>query len=92
MKTRKIVKFLYLGKLIDRAKVLRAQGQHNEAIKSLKRALSIYPRYATAWNNSGSILSDLDHHKEALKCYEKALAISPEYKIARKNKARAMKR
>jgi tetratricopeptide (TPR) repeat protein len=81
------LKFLYLGKLIKRATILRAKGRYIEAIKPLKRALKLYPRYATAWNNVGNMLFNLGHFHWALECYNRALAISPSYKIAKKNKA-----
>ena len=81
------LKYLYLGRLIKRATLLRKQGKYTQAFKPLNRALKIYPRYPTAWNNRGNLLSDLGRYKEAIKCYDKALAISPGFRVAEKNKA-----
>lgn len=81
------LKFFYLGRLIKRANFLRAQGRFIEAIKPLKRALKIYPRYATAWNNKGNVYFNLGSYEKALRCYDKALVFSPGFAIAKQNRA-----
>jgi tetratricopeptide (TPR) repeat protein len=79
------LKFLYLGKLIKHASDLRRNGRYQEALKPLKHALKLYPRYATAWNNKGNVLFNLGYYKEAMDCYNRALKLSPGYKIAELN-------
>ncbi len=86
------LKFLYLGKLIKRATDLRLNGRYKEAIKPLQTALKIYPRYATAWNNKGNVLTKLGNYKEAIKCYDRALAISPNFEIAKMNRTLAVQK
>jgi hypothetical protein len=86
------LKFFILGRLIKRANDLRAKGRYKEAIKPLKTALFIYPRYATAWNNKGNIMFNMGDYTEAVKCYDKALALSPDYQLAADNKVLAMQK
>jgi hypothetical protein len=86
------LKFFYLGKLIRRGIEFRNQGRYRDALKPLQKALRLYPRYATAWNNKGNVLYNLGRYSEAVSCYDKALAFAPEYQMAAKNRALAAQR
>lgn len=84
------LKFFYLGKLLRRGSVLRRQGRYQEALRPLHKALRLYPRYATAWNNKGNVLYNLGRYAEAITCYDKALAYAPGYHTATKNRTMAI--
>ena len=54
-------------------------GRHEEAIKVLKRAISIKPDYADAWTNLGAALIDAGRPTEARLVLERAILINPDY-------------
>lgn len=80
------LKFMYLGRLIKRSNNLRQKGSYDKALKLIEKALSIYPRYETAWNNKGNVLNAKGKVKESLKCYDEAININPKYIMAWYNK------
>jgi len=45
-----------------------------EARKELEKAVTIYPRFANAWQDLGRVLESMDQPAEAKKAYEQALA------------------
>ena len=59
--------------------VLKDQGKLEEAIEAYKKALSLKPDYADAYNNMGNALKDQGKLEEAIEAYKKALSIKPDY-------------
>lgn len=49
------------------------------------------PKLASAWNNKGIDLDDLNNYDEAIKAWEKALEIKPQLVEAWNNKVNALK-
>jgi tetratricopeptide (TPR) repeat protein len=62
-----------------------------EAINAYKKALSINPDYAEAYNNMGVALKDLGKIDEAIKIFKKAILIKPHYVEAYNNLGNAYK-
>lgn len=79
------LKFFYLAKLIQEERKSRSKKDYKKALSYCDKAISIYPFFATAWNNKGNVLMNMGKKKDALKCYEKALDINPDYQPAKKN-------
>ena len=65
--------------------VLQDQGKLGEAILAYKKALSIKPDYADAYNNLGTVLQDQGKLGEAILAYNKAVSIKPDYAKAYNN-------
>ncbi|MBT4910785.1 MAG: tetratricopeptide repeat protein, partial [Alphaproteobacteria bacterium] len=59
--------------------VFRELNQFDEAIRSYKKAISIYPEYAEAFNNIGNIFKEQDQFDHAVDSYKMALSIDPYY-------------
>ena len=55
------------------------QGKLEEVIEAYKKALSIKPDYADAYNNMGNALKEQGKLEEAIEAYNKALFIRPDY-------------
>lgn len=75
-------------KEFDKASDLTVRQDYPKAIQALNRAISIYPNYAAAYNNLGTIyskLGDRTHEREAL---EKAVSINDHLAPAYLNLAR----
>ena len=79
------LKFFYLANLLKEEKSLRKKKEYKKALLYCEKSLRIYPNFATAWNNKGNILFNMDKKVEAIKCYKKALTINPDYLPAKKN-------
>jgi tetratricopeptide (TPR) repeat protein len=60
-------------------------GQLDEAVIAFKKAISIKPDYADAYNNLGNALQDQGKLAEAIEAYNKALSIKPDYAEAHNN-------
>ena len=58
---------------------LQEQRKLEEAIEAYKKALSIRPDYADAYNNMGNALRDQGRLEEAIKSYRKVIAIKPDF-------------
>ena len=58
---------------------LQDQGKLDEAITSFKKALSLKPDHAEAYNNMGNALQDQGKIDEAITSFKKALVIKPDY-------------
>ena len=58
---------------------LKDQGKLDEAIEAYKKAISIKPDYAEAYNNMGNALQDKGTRDEAIEAYKKAISITPDY-------------
>jgi tetratricopeptide (TPR) repeat protein len=75
-------------KEFDRANELTAKQDYTKAIETLNHAIAIYPDYAAAYNNLGTVysrLGDRTHEREAL---EKAIRINDHLAPAYLNLAR----
>jgi tetratricopeptide (TPR) repeat protein len=75
-------------KEFDRANELTAKQDYTKAIQTLNHAIAIYPDYAAAYNNLGTVysrLGDRAHEREAL---EKAISINDHLAPAYLNLAR----
>ena len=70
--------------------VFKEQGRIDETIKAYKKALSIKPDYAEAYNNMGNALKEQGKLDEAIKAYKKALSIKPDYPEAYYNMGTAL--
>lgn len=55
------------------------------AVKEYKKAISLYPKYAEAYNSLALMYWELDQEKNALKAYLKAVELIPGYMDARFN-------
>ncbi|MGH7441576.1 MAG: tetratricopeptide repeat protein [bacterium] len=58
---------------------LRQTGQRDMADWAVRRALSLMPRYAGAWNLLGALEQDAHRFDDARRCYEGALRLDPGY-------------
>lgn len=65
--------------------VLYGLGQHEEAVRQFREAVSLEPRFADAWNSLGETLRDRGQMDEAIRCYEKALEAQPDHGRAQYN-------
>jgi superkiller protein 3 len=64
-------------------------GNLDEAIRCYKKAITIDPNYAPAYNNLGGIYGNKGMLDDAIVEYKKAIAIDPDYTFAHNNLARA---
>ena len=71
---------------------LQEQGKIEEAIKSYKKAISIKPDYAEAYNNLGNALSSENKLEKALNNFEKALKLNNNYAHAYNNMGLVLKK
>lgn len=71
-----------LGAWINKGISFNEQGQYEEAILCLNKALLLDPVNADALHNKGISLSNLTRHEEALVCFEKALDLDPENPVS----------
>jgi tetratricopeptide (TPR) repeat protein len=77
---------------IELAKLLRLDGQTQQAVATLERAIELEPSSAAAYNDLGLIhLAEIDV-AEALRCFNRAIEISPQLAIAHYNKGLALER
>ena len=60
-------------------------GMIDKAIKAYKRAISLRPDYADAYNNMGVVLKQKGKHDEAIKLHKKAISLRPDYAEAYNN-------
>jgi protein O-GlcNAc transferase len=67
------------------------RGEHIAAIRQIDAALKINPAAATAHNNRGVALAELERHGEALESYDRAIGLAPDYVDARFNRGNALK-
>ena len=65
--------------------MLQSQGESEEAINHLRRALQIKPDYASAHNNLANILLSQGNIDGAIEHYRQALKIEPNNKTIRNN-------
>jgi len=69
-------------KAFEKALVLEKKGKLDEALKSLEKAVQIYPRYATAWYQLGrmQLLSKTNRDPQLAKhSFEQSVAADPKY-------------
>ena len=69
----------YLGVVLDK------QGNAEESVKHLKKALEINPYYSRARNNLGVIFEREGRHDEAIAHYKRAIQVKPDYADAHNN-------
>ena len=60
-------------------------GMIDEAIEAYKKAISIKPDYADAYNNMGVVLKQKGEYDEAIKLHKKAISLRPDYAEAYNN-------
>jgi predicted O-linked N-acetylglucosamine transferase (SPINDLY family) len=65
--------------------VLNDLGQHDAAVKSYEKTLTLKPDYAEVHNNLGLTLMELGQLDDAIKCYEKTLTLKPDFAEAHNN-------
>ena len=65
--------------------VLNDQGKLEEAIGAYKKALSLKPDNAEAFNNMGIVLQEQGKLEEAIKAYSNALSLKSDYAEAHRN-------
>ncbi|MCZ2151577.1 MAG: tetratricopeptide repeat protein [Bryobacterales bacterium] len=61
-------------KAFDKGRDQARKKKYPEARKELEKAVTIYPRFANAWQDLGRVLENMDQPAEARKAYEQALA------------------
>ncbi|MDC3020982.1 tetratricopeptide repeat protein [Paracoccaceae bacterium] len=66
-------------------------GRLDKAVDAFKKAISIKPDYADAYNNMGNALKGQGKLEEAIEAYNKALSINPDYTEAYYNMGNALK-
>jgi protein O-GlcNAc transferase len=59
--------------------IYHQRGDHEQAVRHIDAALEISPRLASAHNNRGNALGELQRTIEALASYDSAVAIEPAY-------------
>jgi len=59
--------------------IYHQRGDHERAVRHIDAALQINPRLASAHNNRGNALSELQRNVEALASYDNAVAVEPAY-------------
>jgi protein O-GlcNAc transferase len=59
--------------------IYHQRGDHEQAVRHIDAALQINPRLASAHNNRGNALSELQRNVEALASYDNAVAVEPAY-------------
>jgi protein O-GlcNAc transferase len=59
--------------------IYHQRGDHEEAVRHIDAALKINPRLASAHNNRGNALGELERIGEALASYDNAIEIEPAY-------------
>ena len=62
----------------NKAVTLNNLGRYTEALECSKRALEMFPSFASVWVNKGTSLKSLERHEEAIRCYDTALVIDPQ--------------
>lgn len=65
--------------------MLTLQGDHEEALKSIDRAIEADKKNGIAYSNKGNILLDLGRPEDAINCYRKAIQFAPTYSEAYSN-------
>ena len=71
--------------------VFKGLEQLNLSVKAYKKAISIQPKYAEAYNNMGVSLKDQGKLEEAIDAYRKAISVQPDYAEAYNNMGNALK-
>lgn len=72
---------------IKQAEGLYFQGNYDEALVCLEKAILANNNLAEAWYWRGNVLIRLQRHEEALACYDQAILIKPDHYEAWYNKA-----
>ena len=70
--------------------VLKSLGRLELSVDAYKKALTIKPDYAEAYNNMGNAFQEQGKLEEAIEAYNKALAIKPDYTDAYYNMGNAL--
>ncbi len=78
--------------LTDRGVAYARLGQPKLALEDFNRAVQLFPEYAAAYNNRGSLLLALGLPKEAVKDFNRAVTLAPGYAAAYNNRAGALLR
>lgn len=80
----------HFGSLHRFAAIRRQQGQFEEALALLKKAISCNPGSADVHNSLGNTLQALERHEEAIGCYRRALDLRSNYPEAHNNLANSL--
>lgn len=72
-----IGKALVNASLIREALVLMNEGQFNEALQHIDKALEMDRSHPIVWSIKGEALHRLDRFQEAIECYSMAIALDP---------------
>ncbi|MGR3311302.1 MAG: glycosyltransferase [Candidatus Brocadiales bacterium] len=65
--------------------IYEKQGKYMDAIKELKRAIEIDPKYAEAYNALGIVYSIQSRYQQAILAFKEAIRIKPDFVMAYKN-------
>ncbi|MDI6888037.1 MAG: tetratricopeptide repeat protein [Candidatus Thermoplasmatota archaeon] len=76
--------------LVRKAKFFASQGMHKEAIEHYRKALSICPNFAEAYNELGNVYLTQSNLEDAISCYRRAVLHKPFYTEAWNNQAAAL--
>lgn len=61
------------------------QGEYQQSLPFIEKALALKPDFLEAYNNLGIALKGLERFEQAIDCYQKALALRPDYALAHYN-------
>ncbi len=64
---------------LGKAREYIAKQRANDAEKEIRKAILLYPKYAEAWQELGSVLQSLKRNDEARKAYLESAACDPQY-------------
>lgn len=70
--------------------VLHYQGESDDGIAHIKRAIQLKPDFADAYNNLGNVYNEIKRFTEAENCFRQFVALRPNSHVAYKNLARAL--
>jgi tetratricopeptide (TPR) repeat protein len=71
---------------------IKNNGKEEEALKYLKLAVSIAPRFCNAYNAMGNCLDEMGRYEEAKRKYDKVLELNPQHTEARFKRAMVQKK
>ena len=76
--------------LVDLSLLYEQRSRHQECIATARRALTLRPDYAEAYNNIAAANAAMARWDEAITAAERAIRLKPDFQVARNNLAHAI--